>query len=342
LKPGHFDPNVRENQPPAYFPNSSIPPQEPPPIAQTHGLDLSQYSKPVAEAYFKWLCANDAGDYIFKKVEGVDSVFEMRPRVTYDQSWPWVSRYYMEDPVGRFHVSANPNAWRPEVQPMYASPLGNFNKYRYWYDKGGHTRPYTQYFPEQSYAHFEMQARRIDQARYGAGRFVRFTRVWPTHPEYDRDENGNIRMFQDRKHLNINAAQVSKILRIEQLEESIYVEDLHFALLSRGRIPSNAEMSDQVRSRYGYTWRGISRSPYDRDLGIAGNEILVYDLKDNTLLGVRRSFAWSPLMLGKPQLLEPLWHLSKACSNEIGPFINKVLPRPNPYTHVREEDIQKY
>jgi hypothetical protein len=42
-------------------------------------------------------------------------------------------------------------------------------------------------------------------------------------------------------------------------------------------------------SRYGYTWRGITR-PHDRDLGIAGGELIVLDLETNEVLGVRRGF----------------------------------------------------
>jgi hypothetical protein len=43
------------------------------------------------------------------------------------------------------------------------------------------------------------------------------------------------------------------------------------------------------QSRYGYTWRGISR-PQDRELGIAGGELIVIDLRNNEVLGYRRGF----------------------------------------------------
>ena len=41
---------------------------------------------------------------------------------------------------------------------------------------------------------------------------------------------------------------------------------------------------DAQKSRYGYTWRGIVR-PHDREMGIAGGEIIVLDLETNEVLG---------------------------------------------------------
>jgi hypothetical protein len=45
----------------------------------------------------------------------------------------------------------------------------------------------------------------------------------------------------------------------------------------------------ELQSRYGFTWRGIRR-PYDREMGIAGGEIAIVDLKTNEILGLRRGF----------------------------------------------------
>ena len=47
------------------------------------------------------------------------------------------------------------------------------------------------------------------------------------------------------------------------------------------------EQVQELKSRYGFTWRGITR-PHDRELGIAGGELLVVDLQTNGVLGVRR------------------------------------------------------
>jgi hypothetical protein len=55
------------------------------------------------------------------------------------------------------------------------------------------------------------------------------------------------------------------------------------------RSPMIEERVTEIKSRYGYTWRGISR-PHDRELGIAGGELIVLDLQVNEVLGVRRGF----------------------------------------------------
>ena len=44
-----------------------------------------------------------------------------------------------------------------------------------------------------------------------------------------------------------------------------------------------------VTARYGYTWRGIKRAQ-DREHGIAGGELLIYDLTTREILAVRRQF----------------------------------------------------
>jgi hypothetical protein len=47
-----------------------------------------------------------------------------------------------------------------------------------------------------------------------------------------------------------------------------------------------------LRSRFGYTWRGLSR-PHDREHGIAGGEFIVMDLENHEVLGFRRGFVKS-------------------------------------------------
>lgn len=50
------------------------------------------------------------------------------------------------------------------------------------------------------------------------------------------------------------------------------------------------EHDDKLRSQYGFTWRGIKR-PHDRELGIAGSEVIAMDLKTHEVLGVFRGYA---------------------------------------------------
>jgi hypothetical protein len=84
-----------------------------------------------------------------------------------------------------------------------------------------------------------------------------------------------------------------------------------------------------VKSRYGFTWRGISRSQ-DRELGIVGGELIVIDLKTNEVLGVRRGFIRS----GGVQNLTGIWWLGgQVCPTKralsSSQFIQKVL-KPTP------------
>jgi hypothetical protein len=45
-------------------------------------------------------------------------------------------------------------------------------------------------------------------------------------------------------------------------------------------------------TRYGFTWRGIVR-PHDREMGIAGGELIVVDTQTKEVLGVRRGYVRS-------------------------------------------------
>lgn len=49
------------------------------------------------------------------------------------------------------------------------------------------------------------------------------------------------------------------------------------------------EDASVLGSRYGYVWRGIAR-PHDRELGIAGGELIVLDTHNNEVVAVRRGF----------------------------------------------------
>lgn len=50
------------------------------------------------------------------------------------------------------------------------------------------------------------------------------------------------------------------------------------------------EFDTKRKARYGFTWRGIKR-PHDREMGIAGGELIVLDLETNEVLGLRRGYA---------------------------------------------------
>jgi hypothetical protein len=80
---------------------------------------------------------------------------------------------------------------------------------------------------------------------------------------------------------------------------------------------------DRLSARFAFTWRGITR-PNDREMGIAGAELIILDLQTNDVLAFRRIFrATTVSKLG-------VWWLSAAsCSAELATlpteFIYRVL-----------------
>lgn len=66
-----------------------------------------------------------------------------------------------------------------------------------------------------------------------------------------------------------------------------------------------------LTARYGYTWRGIKRTR-DREHGIAGGEVLIYDLQSKDVLAVRRQFliaSHNPRGEGKA-----MWEIAARCA----------------------------
>lgn len=88
--------------------------------------------------------------------------------------------------------------------------------------------------------------------------------------------------------------------------------------------------TDTLKSNYGVTWRGITR-PHDRDLGIAGSELIVLNLENNEILAVRRGFKRT----GGVRNLTGVWWLAGQVCPKLSErpdhwFIKDVLkPAPN-------------
>ncbi|MBE7418538.1 MAG: hypothetical protein HS128_12480 [Ideonella sp.] len=64
-------------------------------------------------------------------------------------------------------------------------------------------------------------------------------------------------------------------------------------------------------ARFGYTWRGLKR-PRDREHGISGGELLIYDLQSHEVLAVRRQFliaSRNPRGPGKA-----MWEVAARCA----------------------------
>jgi hypothetical protein len=100
-------------------------------------------------------------------------------------------------------------------------------------------------------------------------------------------------------------------------------------------IVAETTVSD-IKSRYGYTWRGINR-PHDRELGISGGELIVLDLKTKEVLAVRRGYMRTGFV--RNNLTGVWWLTGPSCPNRgtklTFKFIQEVLKPLS--SHVKEK-----
>lgn len=94
--------------------------------------------------------------------------------------------------------------------------------------------------------------------------------------------------------------------------------------------------TDTLKSKYGVTWRGITR-PHDRDLGIAGSELIVLNLETNEILAVRRGYKRT----GGMRNLTGIWWLAGQTCPKLSDrpdhwFIKDVL-KPTPNLEIKEK-----
>lgn len=109
------------------------------------------------------------------------------------------------------------------------------------------------------------------------------------------------------------------------------------------KTPMQFEGAEHLQSRYGFTWRGIKR-PQDREHGIAGGELLIYDLQTKEVFAVRRQFAIS---LGNRRTGESAaWEVAATCNKidsrtsgllEMREFALAVIPSNKPSKSGRKQ-----
>lgn len=184
------------------------------------------------QEYFDHLCKTETGEFIFKTVENVAGIIQMRLRLM-GTDYELQHLYVLEDPYG-----ANRDETTSEkgyVNPSYSQSV-----------KGG----YKLYKPNQNYKFLEKPIPASLGNPSGGATYLRYTR-----PNTDK------MVVENGQHLYPRDQQPKMIE--EQVKE--------------------------LRSRYGFTWRGITR-PHDRELGIAGGELIIFDLQTKEVLGVRRGY----------------------------------------------------
>jgi hypothetical protein len=226
------------------------------------------------EQYFDHLCKTEAGEFIFKTVEDVEGIYQMRPRMM-ATDYEMMHLYALEDPYNVYETLSE-NSY---VNPRYAGAVKTADVKK---------RGYRLYKPDQNYKFLEKPVPTPLQDPADGAKSLRYTR-----PNTDKlvFENGQYMYPGDQQP--------------PMLEERVKV----------------------LKSRYGYTWRGISR-PHDHELGIVGGEVIVLDMQTNKVLAVRRGYAASG---GKTkETVAGIWWLSAAKCPATMPgvepsFIYKVL-----------------
>lgn len=242
----------------------------PNPVPEDSGYKAGMTTK----EYFEHLCKTEAGEFIFKTVEDVDGIMQMRSRVmaTDDEM---MHLYALEDPYNAYQTLSAESY----VNPRYADAVKT---------KDIKKRAYKLYKPDQNYKFLENPIPATLRNPTDSAKYLRYTR-----PNTDK--------------------------LIFENDQYMYPRDQQPPLLE--------ERVKELKSRYGFTWRGIAR-PHDRELGIAGGEVIILDLQTNEVVAVRRGYAASG---GKTlDTVAGIWWLSAAKCPVSMPgdehlFIHKVL-----------------
>lgn len=109
----------------------------------------------------------------------------------------------------------------------------------------------------------------------------------------------------------------------------------------RDKTPMRADGIAKPAARYGYTWRGLKRAK-DREHGIAGGELIIYDTQTKEILGARRTFQLTGKNPRGPG--DALWLVSPTCANAfdnlrfntIAEFAGRVLNTIEPSSFGRK------
>lgn len=76
--------------------------------------------------YFEALCKAEAGEFIYKTVDNVEGIYQIRPRVPQESNPELMDRYVMEDPYGHTAVEA---AFYDHPSTLFVNPPWNLYRY---------------------------------------------------------------------------------------------------------------------------------------------------------------------------------------------------------------------
>ncbi len=240
----------------------------------------------TTKEYFDHLCKNEAGEFIFKAIENVEGIMQMRPR-SEATDYMLQHLYALEDPYGQTYgeeFNIGPEALKPGtfqdgyVNPPYADAVKT---------KDIKKRTYELYKPDQNYKFLEKPIPVSLQNPTDGAKYLHYTRP-----------NTEKLIFADGQYM--------------------YPRDQQPPLIE--------DRVKEPKSRYGFTWRGITR-PHDRELGIAGGEVIILDLQTNEVLAVKRGYLASGKTL---ETTGGIWWLGAAACpprpvTAMGGLLHKVL-----------------
>jgi len=185
------------------------------------------------QEYFDHLCKTEAGEFIYKTVENIEGIYQMRLR-SMGTDYELQHLYVLEDPYGA-------NRDESTLEEGYVNPP---------YSDAVKKRGYKLYKPDLNYKFLEKPISTHLLNPADGAKYLRYTR-----PNTDK--------------------------MIIESGQYLYPRDQQPKLIE--------ERVKELKSRYGFTWRGIKR-PHDRELGIAGGEFIILDLQTNEVLAVRRGY----------------------------------------------------
>lgn len=115
---------------------------------------------------------------------------------------------------------------------------------------------------------------------------------------------------QPKRNVKWQARIDTPYVRLFGLKYEFFVAPGHVVAGWNLRAPMQVVGIDAPTAQYGYTWRGLRRER-DREFGIAGGEILIYELATKEVIAVRRQFlvaSTNPRGEGKA-----MWEVAAKC-----------------------------
>lgn len=217
---------LRRIEQPEYWPYPDVPPVKWPesPTPSVYEQLKKMHLVVTAKDYFEALCIAEAGEFIYRTVENVEAIYQVRPRVAEFSNPQQQDRYVIEAPYFL-------EVWDSAPAGTLANSLTG---YRY----------------------FEVSSQQDGRVRYAKAR------------QYD----------PSMRTLPANGERFSRFFKTDGDATLASTKKIH---------------TDQLLSRYGFTWRGISRHD-DRKNGIAGGELAIVELKTREVLAIKRSFKFAP------------------------------------------------